>query len=61
MAGLLIATALYAFSYYFISIACQYRYLYAIDLSSIAAVFYLVMDIRWPRRSTAPVGATGAS
>lgn len=42
IAGLLIATAIYTFSYFVISISCQYRYLYAIDLSSIAAGFYLL-------------------
>jgi hypothetical protein len=48
MAGLLTAALLYTLSYFFISIACQYRYLFAVDLSSIAAVFYLLMDVRWP-------------
>lgn len=59
MAGLLTATLLYALSYFFISIACQYRYLYAVDLSSIAALFYLAIDGHWPRRpvtSTSPAG-----
>jgi len=51
IAGLLTATLLYTLSYFFISIACQYRYLYAVDLSSIAAVFYLAMDWHWPGRS----------
>ena len=49
MAGLLMATFLYALSFFFISIACQYRYLYAIDLSAIAALFYLAMDLRSAR------------
>jgi len=47
LAGLLASAALYALSYFFISIACQYRYLYAIDLSSIATAFYLAIDYSW--------------
>ncbi|HEX4303281.1 MAG TPA: hypothetical protein VHZ78_10840 [Rhizomicrobium sp.] len=46
MAGLLIAAALYAASYFVIAISCEYRYLFAIDLSAIAAAFYLAMDWR---------------
>ena len=57
MAGLLAATLLYVLSYFLVSIACQYRYLYAVDLASIAAAFYLVMDWRWPGRSTSSENA----
>lgn len=57
MAGLLTATLFYVLSYFFVSIACQYRYLYALDLSSIAATFYLVMDWHWPRRAMASQSA----
>lgn len=49
IAGLLIATMLYTVSYFVIAISCQYRYLYAIDLSSIAACFYLVADLHLRR------------
>jgi len=51
MAGLLLASFLYALSFFFISIACQYRYLYVIDVSAIAALFYLASDLRLPGRS----------
>ncbi|HEY1631469.1 MAG TPA: hypothetical protein VGF56_09140 [Rhizomicrobium sp.] len=50
MAGLLGAVALYAASYFVIALACEYRYLLAIDLAAIAAVFYLAADFR-PERS----------
>jgi hypothetical protein len=49
MAGLLAASFLYALSFFFISIACQYRYLYVVDLSAIAALFYLASDLRLAR------------
>lgn len=45
IAGLLVATALYTLSYFVIAISCQYRYLYTIDLSGIAAGFYLIADV----------------
>ena len=63
MAGLVLATTVYALSYFVIGIACQYRYLYAIDLSAIAALVYVAADHRglssldmtglWRRRSNA--------
>ncbi len=51
MAGLIAGVALYTLSYFAIAIACEYRYLFAIDLSAIAAVFYLAMDFRVKARS----------
>jgi hypothetical protein len=58
MAGLLLAAFLYTLSYFFVSIACQYRYLYALDLSAIASAFYLLADLRpsewWRTRNAAP-------
>jgi hypothetical protein len=45
MAGLLAAAALYTASYFVVSFACEYRYLFVLDLSAIAAVFYLAADI----------------
>jgi len=45
IAGFLIATLLYAMSYFVIAISCQYRYLYVIDLSAIAACLYLSSDV----------------
>jgi len=47
LAGLLAASMLYALSYFAISIACEYRYLYALDLSALAAAFYLLADFRF--------------
>jgi hypothetical protein len=44
MAGLLVAAILYTLSYFFVSIACQYRYLYMLDLAAIAAALYLASD-----------------
>ena len=49
IAGLVVASFLYTLSFFFISIACQYRYLYVIDLTTIAALFYLASDLRLPR------------
>ena len=47
IAGLLVASLVYTLSFFFISIACQYRYLFVIDLSVIAALFYLATDLSW--------------
>ncbi len=44
--GLLLGAFAYCLSYYFLSVACDYRYLYVLDLSVIAAGLYLVKD--WP-------------
>jgi len=46
MAGMLAASALYALSYFFIGVACQYRYLFATDMTALAAIFYLSFDRR---------------
>jgi hypothetical protein len=46
MAGLLCAALLYMASYFVIALACEYRYLFVIDLSAIAAAFYLALDFR---------------
>jgi len=48
MAGLLAAALLFALSFFVISIACDYRYLYVLDLSAIAAALYLLAD--WPTK-----------
>lgn len=54
MAGLLTAALLYTASYFVISISCDYRYLYVLDLSALTAVFYLALDpmsfTRWRPR-----------
>jgi hypothetical protein len=44
VAGLLVAVLLFALSFFVISIACDYRYLYVLDLSAIAAALYLSAD-----------------
>ncbi|HEY1962871.1 MAG TPA: hypothetical protein VGG69_10665, partial [Rhizomicrobium sp.] len=46
IAGLLLASFLFALSFFVVSVACQYRYLYALDLSALAAGFYLLADLR---------------
>ena len=51
MAGLLAAALLFTLSFFAISIACDYRYLYALDLSAIAAALYLLAD--WPTKKGA--------
>jgi hypothetical protein len=48
MAGLLAAALLFSLSFFAISIACDYRYQYVLDLSAIAAALYLLAD--WPRK-----------
>jgi hypothetical protein len=51
VAGLLAAALLFALSFFAISIACDYRYLYVLDLSAIAAALYLSAD--WPTKKGA--------
>ena len=43
-AFLLLAAFAFTASFFVISIACDYRYLYALDLAVIAAAFYLALD-----------------
>lgn len=52
MAGMIASVALYTLSYFAIAIACEYRYLFAVDLTAIAAVFYLAADFRVKARSS---------
>jgi hypothetical protein len=44
MAGLLAGALVFAASFFLISIACDYRYLYALDLAAIAAALYVLAD-----------------
>jgi hypothetical protein len=44
IAGMLAASVLYTMSYFFIGVACQYRYLFATDMTVMAAIFYLSFD-----------------
>jgi hypothetical protein len=46
IAFMLLAALAFAASFFVISIACDYRYLYFLDLSTMVAVFYLALDIR---------------
>jgi len=46
MAAMLVASALYALSDFFIGVACQYRYLFVTDMTTLAAIFYLSLDYR---------------
>jgi len=48
VAGLLAAAMLYTLSFFVISIACCYRYLYLLDLSAMAAMLYLSCDFKLP-------------
>ena len=49
MAGLMIAGLGFAASFFVISIACDYRYLYFLDLAALTGVLYLAIDPPWPR------------
>lgn len=44
MAALLGGVLAFALSFFVISISCDYRYLYALDMASLAAFFYLARD-----------------
>jgi putative flippase GtrA len=43
-----VSSLLYTASFFFISIACDYRYLYALDLAAVTGWFYLALDWHWP-------------
>jgi hypothetical protein len=44
MAGMMFAALAFAASFFVISIACDYRYLYFLDLAALAGVLYLAID-----------------
>jgi hypothetical protein len=44
MVALLIAALLFTASFFVISIACDYRYLYFLDLAALTAVFFVALD-----------------
>lgn len=54
VAGLLLSSLAFAASFFAISIACDYRYLYALDLAAVVGALYLALD---PPRFGAPGGA----
>ncbi|HEY7977888.1 MAG TPA: hypothetical protein VID67_06815 [Rhizomicrobium sp.] len=47
--GMMLLSALvYTASFFAISIACDYRYLYVLDLAAVLGWFYLALDWHWP-------------
>jgi len=44
MAFLLASALVFTASFFMISIACDYRYLYYLDMAALSAVFYLALD-----------------
>jgi hypothetical protein len=46
IAFMLLAALAFAASFFVISIACDYRYLYFLDLAAMVAIFYLALDVR---------------
>ncbi len=46
IAALLLGAQAFALTFFAISIACDYRYLYVVDLSALAALLYLALDAR---------------
>lgn len=53
IAALMLGVLAFAASFFVISIACDYRYLYALDLAAVAGLLYLALDppvIRLARR-----------
>jgi hypothetical protein len=44
MAALLASALVFTASFFAISIACDYRYLYLLDMAALSAVFYLALD-----------------
>jgi len=52
IAGLMVAVLGFTATFFFVSIACDYRYLYAVDLAAITGVLYLAIDPSLRRRKT---------
>jgi hypothetical protein len=44
-----LSVLVYTASFFAISIACDYRYLYVLDLSAVLGWFYLALDWHWPQ------------
>ncbi len=51
MAGLMLSALSFASSFYVISLACDYRYLYFLDLAAITGAVYVALDPRLKRRN----------
>jgi hypothetical protein len=50
MAGLMASALAFAASFFVISIACDFRYLYFLDLAAMAGGLYVALDPPWRRR-----------
>jgi len=57
IAGMIAAALLFSGSFFVLSIACDYRYLYVLDLSGLAAAFYLALSWPWRAAPGSPDGA----
>ncbi len=51
MAGLMLAALGFAASFFLVSLACDYRYLYFLDLAALAGLLYFAVDPRLSRRA----------
>jgi hypothetical protein len=58
MAAMLLSALAFAASFFLITLACDYRYLYYLDLSALVSLFYLSLD---PRFGRGPKGARGGA
>ncbi len=56
---MLIGSAFFAISFFVISLACDYRYLYFLDISTLAALFYLASDAKLEKHFMRTNGAEG--
>jgi hypothetical protein len=54
MAGLQLAAVAFAASFFLISIACDYRYMYFTDLAAMAGLIYAAVDPPTPWRKARP-------
>ncbi|THD76992.1 MAG: hypothetical protein E7812_13590 [Phenylobacterium sp.] len=52
IAALIVAALAFAASFYVISLACDYRYLYFLDMAAITGVLYVAIDPSLPRRGS---------
>ncbi len=61
VAGLVTSALLFTATFFLISVACDYRYLYFLDVAAIGASLYVAADgiegARWLRRRSPPPGA----
>jgi hypothetical protein len=50
IAGLMVAALLFTASFFVVSVACDYRYLYALDLAAMTGSLYVALDPSLRRR-----------